>query len=528
MKKPSTLLMLAMALLFSFKGLSIPKLNSLPGAVAVVFLDFDGHYVNSSFWNGGNPISCDPSGMTDVQITEAFNRMSEDFRPFVINITTDSTVFLAAPLTKRTRVIVTPTSAWDPGVGGVSYVGSFTWGDDTPCFVFCDRLGPNSPKMVGEACSHETGHALGLSHQSKYGVDCSTPLETYNSGTGAGEIGWAPIMGVSYYKNMTNWNNGPMPYGCNSIQDNLSIIATQNGFTYRADDYGQTMDAGTYTLSGSNFSVNGIITTNSDVDVFKFSLAQNSNLHLTAIPFNVSSNWIGANLDIKLQLYDVTGTLIATYDPPATMDVTVDTILNTGTYYIKIDGTGNVNIGEYGSLGSYSISGVTGALPIHDVALVGTVDKGRHNLDWNIIADEPIKSIAVEASNDGVFFSTLSAVAAGATKFSYSPNQTNTVYYRLKVTSVIGQSVYSNTIALKSAGTVDKPFFVSTFVRTDISVNAPEKYNYRLSDMNGRVLSTGSGVPGMNKISAYSLPNGMYIIQLSSNNHQQTERIIRQ
>src|SRR5437868_4810237 len=120
MKKPSILFMIAMALLLSFKAHSIPKLNSFPGAVATLFLDFDGHYVSTSFWNSGNPINCAPSGMSDADITEAFYRTAEDFRPFNINVTTDSTVFLAAPLTKRFRVIITPTSAWCPGVGGVS------------------------------------------------------------------------------------------------------------------------------------------------------------------------------------------------------------------------------------------------------------------------------------------------------------------------------------------------------------------------------------------------------------------------
>ena len=77
--------------------------------------------------------------------------------------------------------------------------------------------------MVAECCSHESGHAVGLSHQSRYdGVNCATPVEQYNSGIGTGEVSWAPIMGNSYYKNMTNWNNGPTPYGCTNLQDNLS------------------------------------------------------------------------------------------------------------------------------------------------------------------------------------------------------------------------------------------------------------------------------------------------------------------
>src|SRR5882757_1725031 len=135
MKKLSTLYLLV-ALVFSLNAFSIPKLSSYPGAPSTIFLDFDGHTVNSAVWNGGNTLYCAPSGMTDAQITEAFYRVSEDYRPFNINITTDSTVFLTTAITKRVRIIVTATDAWYPGVGGVSYVGSFNWGDDTPGFVF--------------------------------------------------------------------------------------------------------------------------------------------------------------------------------------------------------------------------------------------------------------------------------------------------------------------------------------------------------------------------------------------------------
>jgi hypothetical protein len=330
MKKLSLLTVLALLTLLSS---AVPKLNSFPSATAVIFLDFDGHYVQSTVWNGGAPISCAPSGMSDVDITEAFNRTAEDYRPFDINITTDSTVFLAAPLDKRIRIIITPTSSWFGGVGGVAYIGSFIWGDDTPGFVFCDRLGPNSPKMVGECCSHESGHTVGLSHQSKYGTDCVSPIEPYNIGYGVGEASWAPIMGNSYYRNMSNWNNGPTPYGCTNIQDNLSIITTQNGFGYRADDYTEVLNGTTTVLSAGSFTKNGIISTNTDKDAFKFSMAQSTNFHLTVMPFSVAANSTGANLDIKLELYNNAGTLIRTYDPSDVMSVTIDTVLNSGNYY---------------------------------------------------------------------------------------------------------------------------------------------------------------------------------------------------
>ena len=60
---------------------------------------------------------CEAAPLTDAQILEIFNRVSEDYRPFNVNITTDSVKFLAAPLTQRIRVIVTPTSSWKTGVG---------------------------------------------------------------------------------------------------------------------------------------------------------------------------------------------------------------------------------------------------------------------------------------------------------------------------------------------------------------------------------------------------------------------------
>ena len=529
MKKLFTLLIIAASLLFSITAFSIPKLNSFPGAPSVIFLDFDGHYVQSSVWNNGNPINCASSGMTDPQITEAFYRVAEDYRPFNITITTDSTVFLAALLTKRIRIIITTTSSWmSPGYGGMAYVGSFTWGDDTPAFVFSDRLGPYSSKQVGECCSHESGHTVGLSHQSKYGANCTTPTEPYNTGYGTGETAWSPIMGNSYYRNFSNWNNGPTPWACTDIQDNLTIITTQNGFGYRTDDYTETLDAATYNLPSTSFTVGGIIATNTDKDAFKLTLTQNKNINLTAIPFNVSNNWIGANLDIKVELYSSPTTLIREYDPLGTLSITIDTILTAGTYYFKVIGAGNSNITSYGSLGAYTLNYTSGALPIHDVILSGKTEKNKHILNWRIIADEPVKSIVVETSADGSNFNQLTTVAPAVDKFSYLPYKDNSIFYRLKVTSVINQTVYSNTLVLKDAGNTDKVFNVSTFVQNEITINAAANFQYIISDINGRIITTGSGVKGFNKVNISNQSNGMYVIQLFNKDERQTERIIKQ
>ena len=531
MKTTLTLVLLC-CLLTSARVLALPKLSSLPTAQATIFLDFDGHYVSSSIWNGGKPLDCAPSGMNDAQITEIFNRVSEDYRPFNIDITTDSTVFLAAPLTKRVRMIVTTTCAWYTGVGGVAYIGSFTWGDDTPGFVFPPRLGPSNPKMVAECCSHESGHTLGLSHQSKYDVSCVL-TQTYNDGVGTGEIGWAPIMGNSYYKNLTGWSNGPTPSGCSSLQDNLTILTTNNGFTYRPDDYSDDPNVNPAPIAIVNkaFSTSGIISTTNDKDVFEIYLSQNGTIHLNAIPFSVGANENGADLDIKLTLLNAQKRPIKVYDANTSLDVTIDTTLPSGKYYVVLEGTGNSFTSNYGSLGSYTVIGTFAPLsvaPIKEIALTGKVDKNKHNLSWSVISVDPIKSLHLESSTDGTHFESLTNITPGAKGFTYDPFIKSSVYYRLKVTSVPDESEYSNVVVLKSNDQSQKLITVSTLVHDEVLINASEKYQYLLADISGRVIARGNGNAGLYKININNNPSGIYVMQIISQNERTTERIIRQ
>ncbi len=527
MKKLATYLILLPTFLVSFNVYSLPKLSSLPAASATIFLDFDGYDVNSGVWQAGTPFTCAPAAVSDAQITEIFNRVAEDYRPFNINITTDSTIFLAAPLEARIRVVITPTSAWFPGVGGVAFVGSFTWGDDTPCFVFSDKLGPNSAKMIAECCSHESGHTVGLSHQSKYDGSCNLTA-TYNDGLGSGEVSWAPIMGNSYYRNMSGWNNGPTPYGCAAVQDNLSIITTQNGFTYRTDDYSDDINASPTVINISPIPVNGIITTSTDSDAFKFNIAANSNFHIDVNPFSIGANNQGADLDVKVSIYDAAKTLISTYDPEDKMNVAIDTILYSGDYYLVVQGAGNKNVSGYGSLGSYSITGIQGTLAIHRVNLTGTAEKNKHHLNWNIVSDDPVKSITIESSTTGRNFTAVTTTNGTANSFVYAPFQYSDLYYRIKVVSVLNQTVYSNTIVLKANEKTSQSFNISTFVHSQVTVTAANNYQYLLCDINGNTITQGKGQQGFNQFDMANRPAGMYILQLISNNQNQTERIIKQ
>jgi len=280
----------------------VPIYNSYPEAAPVIFLDFDGYTVSGTSWNYNGPIYCGGSGLNSNQITEIFNRVAEDYRPFTINITTDSTKYLSAPVNQRTRVVVTVTSDWYGSAGGVSFVNSFTWGDNTPCFVFSQLLGYKT-KNIAEAASHEAGHTLGLRHQSSYDANCSKTSD-YNTGAGTGEMSWAPIMGVGYSRNLTTWYNGPSSLGCTEFQNDLDIItSTANGITYRSD-YQPTsfITAPTQVFTRNQFTASSIIVKNTDEDIFRFVLPSLKTFQLSAIPFNVGVGNAGANLDLKVSL----------------------------------------------------------------------------------------------------------------------------------------------------------------------------------------------------------------------------------
>jgi Secretion system C-terminal sorting domain len=516
-------------LLLGSGAFSTPYLNSLPNAKATIFLDFDGHYVEGTPWNGGMPFNCAPSGLNDTQVTEVFNRVAEDFRPFEINITTDSTRFFAAPPDQRIRIIITLTSGWYTGVGGVSFTGSFTWGDDTPAFVFPDRLA-YSPKIIAECCTHESGHTLGLSHQAKYDGSCSL-VATYNTGNGNGQIGWAPVMGNSYYKNISGWNNGPTPYGCTEDQDNLSIITSRNGFTYRTDDHpdqpGREIPA--VHINDSSFIESGIITTNTDKDVFKFVFKSEGRFYLQANPYSVGAFNEGANLDVKITLLNEAYDTIQVYDPQDILNVEVDTSLKAGTYYIVVEGAANINTSNYGSLGAYTLSG--NFVPFHVfeniVLLAGHPVEEKHHLDWSIVSEEPVKNIFLESSSNGTIFSTLTTFTSGAKDFNFSPLNDQTVYYRIKMIAVNEEVVYSNVVSMRSSFKMNTGLKVSTLVQSDIQVMSGENYRYQLTDVSGRTISNGSKLAGATQINMSNCPNGIYILQIISNSQRTTQRIVR-
>jgi hypothetical protein len=193
----------------------------------VIFLDFDGHNVNSSYWNMGVPFYATPSGLSSVEINNIVDSVRRDFSQYApIAITTDSNVYNAASLVRRQRVIITEFNEWYGSAGGVAYIESIKWGLDVPCFIFSKALSYKQ-KSIMEAISHEAGHTLGLYHQSlcRLGTFYEyngtqwmwQPNETWIWQTKR------PIMG-NVATGVGDWFIGPNSFGCSSIQNDSLII----------------------------------------------------------------------------------------------------------------------------------------------------------------------------------------------------------------------------------------------------------------------------------------------------------------
>ncbi len=328
----------------------IVSLQSLPGATGVVYLDYRGGYTTS--WGG---IAYEKPAVSNEQIKDVWRRVAEDFLPFNINVTTDVHVWDAAPEGSRQRVIVTPTTTAAPGFGGVAYYNSWNWTGDTPCWAFY-TIG----KFAADIISHEVGHTLSLSHDGRV-----SPPETYYAGHGSGDTSWSPIMGLGYYRPVTQWSKGEYADASNTEDDLDRIVLNNNSVSYRLDDTGSTIGSARHLelFPGDTAFAEGVIETASDTDAFKFETTGGAiSLQVYPLPGDC------ANLAVSATLRNSTGTLIASNNPSTTLGTVVNATVPAGVYTLCVTGAGRNNpltdgFSSYASLGYYSITGmVAGAV----------------------------------------------------------------------------------------------------------------------------------------------------------------------
>jgi subtilisin-like proprotein convertase family protein len=350
------------------------ELHSNPGAAKVIYLDFDGHNIRDTPWNTngfGNIINlpydtnnnfAQFSDAEKQMIRSVWERVSEDFRPFNVDVTTQDPGVEALKNTGGSddqwgqRIVIGGASGdWytivnppDPasmappplfvanpnGNGQPSFYTQVSANsNDTPAFIFSKDLaaqpGPSSPdKVLAEVVSHVAGLTLGLQDMGKRQLKDPGPPPVFTTvaylGHGTGATGWSSIMGTAFKgliagtgidKELTQWAKGEYQFA-DPIEDELAkITASQTGVSYRADDHTTPAALAPDTVMSTTnklvFADKGIIEQSTDTDDFTIIVdGLGGILQLDISPFQTSPN-----LDILAKLTDSAGNVLGTSNP---------------------------------------------------------------------------------------------------------------------------------------------------------------------------------------------------------------------
>ena len=512
------------------------RLHSRPNAKKVIYLDFDGELVSGTAWNtnfndgmdivaapfdqDGNPGSFSDAERRRIQ--EIFVRVAEDYAPFDVDVTTEEPspdqLLRTSSGDDRfgTRVVITPTSAWFGNAGGVAYLRVFNRVGETykPAWVFANRLAPTSSshaKYVAEACSHEAGHNLGLDH------DGTTDGAAYYSGHGSGATGWAPIMGNSYSKAVTQWSKGEYAKA-NNTQDDLAIIQQYGEFGYRVDDHGNGFSNATVlTANDGTIAALGTIERSSDVDVFSF-VSGSGTLSLSV------AGDVGTNVDLRLRVYSQAGQLLATASPTSGLTVSLSLTVNSGVYFATLDGVGHgdpatTGYSDYASLGLYSLSGtVSGSVdPLPPTArITATPTTGKAPLPVAFKGD-------ASSDPDGTIVSYAWSFGDGNVSTAVNPSHTyateGTYTARLTVTDTSGLS-HTASVAIAVLPPNQPP--VAAISANPTSGVAPLVVAFDASgsqDPDGEIAAYrwefGDGAIGMGSTVSHTFAAGSYVVRLT-------------
>lgn len=329
----------------------LPKLYHNPTKnTTVIYLDFNGGTVKNTLWSN-NTIVLNPSNFNNKAKDIIRDIVAEDFSPFNVIVTCDSNLYKKTYKDYKMKVYITTTLP-NQIRGGVAYINSYKWQNETPGFVYQEMLS-NSPFNVAEAVSHEVGHMCGLQHHSYYDTITHKLIDPYY--WGIGDILWnspnesyAPLMGTSYDKTYTLWGNGRTPKGWDSLQNDLKILTSSLGL--KTDDYGNNPRHAYKLLK---IETNGQINSGKDEDWFYFDVKVFRPVVLHAYPNLYEGR--GLNTNLSVTVYNGKGKMIFSNLLDNDRWIYTYLELHPDRYYIQITNKATKNCTRDQLLGTYRL-----------------------------------------------------------------------------------------------------------------------------------------------------------------------------
>lgn len=355
-------------------------LSSRPSSKKTIYLDFTGHRLTGTIWNEyfttwGNDHTVtpydsdgDPSAFSSTErrrIRDIWERVSEDYAPFDVNVTTRRPTAgalnrsSASDTRYGTRVVITSDSSMveQCGCSGIAALGVFDLAGYHEYYqpALVNPAAGTESADIANVVSHEVGHTLGLSHDGSLATEADPAGAEYYGGQGV----WRPIMGAgpASARPLSQWSRGEYADASNT-EDDLDVIASHGPKLVR-DDHGDV--AATATALRVGAVTKGRITSQRDTDWFVVKVTDGT------ATITLTPRYGGGNLDARLDLFDLGGLSLARDNLVAArsgrlkgIDARIVTELPAGTYNIRVKGVGNgtpdqQGYSAYGSLGRYTL-----------------------------------------------------------------------------------------------------------------------------------------------------------------------------
>ena len=204
--------------------------------------------------------------------------------------------------------------------------------------------------------------------------------------------------------------------------------------------------------------------------------------------------------------------------PSSGVNLTLNGLTVGQLYYYRIFGSSSQvsqRTGLYCFCGTVGVQNYVLAAGLN--SFTGKAEREAVKLYWEFAPDNMPAEFNIELSADQHMFNTISTIRSvpGKNKYSFSfdPNDSHNLFYRIRYVSVSGDVLYSPVLKLKTTGTSSEGKFTVFNNSRQLRISIGQPSSYMLCNSSGTVLQTYSFSAGDHMISVRGLTSGIYFMK---------------